>query len=66
MLNRRTFIAGSAAVSAVGTLLPLSAKANGFNPRPGAWRTFELTTKISLDAAGGGEPGVGAAAGRRR
>lgn len=53
MLNRRAFLAGGVAVSALGTLLPGrvcagGATANAFRPSPGEWRTFELTTRIAL------------------
>jgi len=48
---RREFLGATGALSAA-TLLPGIARAEasltGFDPRPGAWRTFEITTRVEV------------------
>jgi transglutaminase-like putative cysteine protease len=46
-MDRRNFLATGAAASAV-TLLGNKAKADDFSPRPSAWRTFEVVTRIDI------------------
>jgi len=53
-MNRREWIAAAAGLSA-GAALPLAARAQErvFAPQPGAWRSFEVTTRVEvLDAKG--------------
>ena len=52
MHTRRHFIQGS---TAVALTLPLAgfAQARTFDPKPGAWRTFEVTTRVELLAPKG-------------
>src|SRR4051812_28621606 len=47
--SRRHFLQSSAAVAAAAGL-PLAAQAQerNFNPQPGAWRTFEVTTRVEV------------------
>jgi transglutaminase-like putative cysteine protease len=52
MIDRRDFLATASACAATA-LLPRSAAAR-FEPRPGAWRGFTITTR--LDIASAGEP----------
>jgi transglutaminase-like putative cysteine protease len=55
MFARRTFIASGLAVSALA-LLPKGiarAAAGGFDPRPGKWRTFEITTQVDVRVPAG-------------
>ena len=51
-MQRRTFLKLSAAVSAAGQIPAFATLAGAqhteFNPRPGAWRTYEVTTRIEL------------------
>lgn len=53
-MNRRDWIALGAAALASGTL-PLSARAQErtFSPEPGAWRSFEVTTRVEIQDAKG-------------
>jgi transglutaminase-like putative cysteine protease len=52
-MNRRDFMASAAAVSAAALLLPDRAgAAAAFDPQPGPWRSFAVTTRIDLAAAG--------------
>jgi transglutaminase-like putative cysteine protease len=53
MIDRRDFLATASACAATA-LLPRSAAAARFEPRPGAWRGFTVTTR--LDIASAGEP----------
>lgn len=47
-IDRRTFLASSAAAGAA-SLAPWGAKADAiFAPAPGGWRTFEVTTRIEI------------------
>jgi transglutaminase-like putative cysteine protease len=51
--DRRTLLLGSAAFAA-GTLLPAAGNAQAtFAPKPGAWRQFELKTRLQIDAKAG-------------
>jgi transglutaminase-like putative cysteine protease len=50
-IHRRNFLAGSIAMSALATSRGVSATApagDAFAPQPGAWRTFEVTTRIEV------------------
>lgn len=51
-LHRRDMLKAGAALSAVA-VLPRSAGAQGFAPQPGAWRRFEVTTKLQIIPAEG-------------
>lgn len=56
-MDRRTFLKAAAVLPAAShlTLLgsPARAQQKEFTPRPGAWRTFEITTRVEvLEAAG--------------
>ncbi|HUJ88216.1 MAG TPA: transglutaminase family protein [Burkholderiales bacterium] len=46
-MKRRTFLHASAAASLLGTL-PRFARAAGFDPRPGPWRYFDVTTRVDV------------------
>ena len=52
-MNRRRFLRAAASLSAVagtsrvmGFVSPARAQQKEFAPRPGAWRTFEITTRV--------------------
>jgi transglutaminase-like putative cysteine protease len=53
-MDRRSFLSISAAAAgivasrATGLTTAVSAQSRTFEPRPGAWRTFEVTTRIEL------------------
>src|SRR5436190_12690130 len=54
-MNRRTFLrlsatlpAGSAASQMPGVLSIARAQQKDFNPRPGTWRAYEITTRVEL------------------
>src|SRR5262249_45282225 len=54
-MNRRTFLRGAASLSAVaaslrvaGFVSPAGAQQKEFAPRPGSWRTFEITTRVEI------------------
>jgi transglutaminase-like putative cysteine protease len=54
-MNRRSFLKTSAALSAVAAASPLSAFATRagaqqkeFTPRPGTWRSYEITTRVEV------------------
>lgn len=51
--QRRQFLHAVTAASAA-SLLPAAraAESRRFQPRPGAWRTFEVTTRVDLDGGG--------------
>ena len=55
-MQRRDFLASSSTLAIGAGLLgaqgTASAQEHQFAPRPGAWRTFEMTTRIELDAPG--------------
>ena len=46
-MKRRTFLHAGAAASLLGTL-PGFARAEQFDPRPGPWRYFDVTTRIDV------------------
>jgi transglutaminase-like putative cysteine protease len=46
-MKRRAFLQAGAAASAAG-VLPRFASATAFDPEPGAWRRFEVTTRIEI------------------
>ena len=49
-MDRRTFLTGSAAAVAAIPGLTVAARAQQkeFDPRPGAWRTYEVTTRVEV------------------
>jgi transglutaminase-like putative cysteine protease len=51
-MHRRAFLKTSAALPVIATLSQLprsvSAQPKDFDPRPGAWRTFEVTTRVEV------------------
>ena len=54
-MNRRTFLRGAASLSAVvassrvtGFVGSAVAQQKEFAPRPGTWRTFEITTRVEI------------------
>src|SRR5262245_62432541 len=51
-MDRRTFLKGAIAVPTVAQLTGIASPARGqqkeFTPRPGTWRTFEITTRIEV------------------
>lgn len=54
MINRRDFVAGAAVCSAAALTLPGIAKGGAkFDPQPGEWRTFRVTTRLELPRADG-------------
>lgn len=54
MIIRREFLAGAAACSVTALMLPAAAKAaRRFDPQPGDWRTFSVTTRIDLPEKSG-------------
>lgn len=46
-MKRRAFLQAGAAASVAG-ILPRFARAAGFDPEPGAWRRFEVTTRVEI------------------
>lgn len=52
MFTRRTLLASGLSVSALA-LLPRGAAAAGFDPKPGTWRSFEITTQIDVKVPAG-------------
>ena len=46
--DRRTVLKAGAAVSLSAGLPRFAAAAGAFNPQPGAWRTFEVTTRLEI------------------
>jgi transglutaminase-like putative cysteine protease len=46
-MKRRTFLHAGAAASLLGTM-PRFARAEEFDPRPGPWRYFDVTTRIDV------------------
>lgn len=49
MISRREFMAGAAACSAATSMLPALARAGvSFDPQPGRWRTFAITTRVEI------------------
>ena len=54
MTSRREFLAGAAACSAAALMSPIVARADiRFDPRPGNWRTFSITTHVDIPKANG-------------
>src|SRR5262247_4667911 len=59
-MHRRSFLRAAASLSAfaatsriAGPAVPVRAQQREFTPRPGTWRTFEITTRIEvLEPAG--------------
>lgn len=51
-IDRRHFIASTAAVSLAAALPRTSFAAGGFNPKPGAWRNFEIVTTLEIAERG--------------
>lgn len=48
-MNRRSFLQSSTAAAALTALPRISfAQQLPFNPRPGEWRTFEITTRVEI------------------
>jgi transglutaminase-like putative cysteine protease len=54
-MNRRTFLrtatslaAGAAATRVLGVVPAAHAQQKEFSPRPGTWRTFEMTTRVEI------------------
>jgi hypothetical protein len=48
-MQRRSFLQGGAAAWALGAFPSLArAQQLPFDPKPGAWRTFEITTRVEL------------------
>ena len=52
-MDRRTLLKMIAATPVTLALSPALAQQKEFNPRPGAWRTFELTTRAEVLNPGG-------------
>lgn len=53
-MDRRDFLKGTAAMSLMATL-PHAASAQAlFAPKPGAWRSFDLITRVEIDKPQGG------------
>jgi transglutaminase-like putative cysteine protease len=55
VMNRRTFLRGAASLPALavssrvaGFVAPAGAQQKEFVPRPGTWRTFEITTRVEI------------------
>lgn len=46
--NRRAVLASAAAIAATLPALPARAQPRRFEPQPGPWRTFELTTTVAV------------------
>ena len=47
-VDRRTLLKAGAAVTLTAGLPRFAAAAGAFNPTPGAWRTFEIVTKLEI------------------
>ena len=52
-LKRRELLLAGAALAASGLPRPARADARRFDPQPGAWRTFEVTTRVEIQDANG-------------
>jgi transglutaminase-like putative cysteine protease len=48
MNSRRDFLKTSAAAASLGWSLAASAQQRSFDPQPGPWRTFEVTTRVEI------------------
>ncbi|RUM97099.1 transglutaminase [Pseudaminobacter arsenicus] len=54
MINRRDFLAGATACSTAALILPGIAGATArFDPQPGEWRSFRITTRLEIPKADG-------------
>jgi transglutaminase-like putative cysteine protease len=53
-LDRRTLLKGGLAVSAAGAFPSTAFAGGGFAPSPGAWRTFQIVTRLEIAAPKGG------------
>jgi transglutaminase-like putative cysteine protease len=53
-LNRRTLLASSLAAAAPAWPLALAAQERRFDPQPGGWRTFEVSTTVTVADPKGG------------
>jgi transglutaminase-like putative cysteine protease len=53
MIERRSFLKTSAAFAAMAALPHAARAAEGFDPQPGAWRRFEIKTRIALKDVSG-------------
>ncbi|MET0310659.1 MAG: transglutaminase domain-containing protein [Burkholderiaceae bacterium] len=53
LILRRTLLAGAAAATLPSLALRAAAQERRFEPRPGAWRTFEITTRVEIPVANG-------------
>ncbi len=51
-IHRRDFLAGTAALTAVSALPEPAWAQTAFKPAPGAWRTFDVTTRLELKPEG--------------
>jgi transglutaminase-like putative cysteine protease len=52
-MKRRDFLQSAAAASALATLAPAARAQATFDPRPGAWRVYEVVTRVELPAGAG-------------
>jgi TAT (twin-arginine translocation) pathway signal sequence len=48
-VQRRDVLKGGVALGAIASLPTVALAQNGFAPVPGAWRTFEITTRLEID-----------------
>jgi len=48
LINRRTLLQAGGAVPLSATLTRLAAAHGAFNPQPGPWRTFQITTRVEI------------------
>ena len=48
LIDRRTLLSLAAGVAAAPLATPVAAQERRFDPQPGAWRTFEITTTVEL------------------
>ena len=51
--RRRLLLSGAAAAVLPSMSLPLAAQERRFEPRPGTWRTFEITTRAEIPVSSG-------------
>jgi transglutaminase-like putative cysteine protease len=52
-MKRREFIATAGAASAVALVPGFARAQSGFNPQPGAWRNFEIVTRVEIGKPAG-------------
>lgn len=57
MINRRTLLAGGAAVTGAALLPRMGAAQALFAPQPGAWRNFQVVTRLEVVKTGGAAKG---------